>query len=117
MPAVKALTSGRYLSQDDRLTIADLRLVGAGVRQIARELVRAPSTISRELRRNCGRGVGPFRPHAAQKDADARTLSPKPGKPENVALVSAVEARLVKNGSSQQISQNMMRAFAGWQEM
>jgi transposase len=44
--------SGRCLSFAEREEIALLRAQGAGVRQIARELGRAPSTISRELRRN-----------------------------------------------------------------
>jgi len=44
--------SGRYLSFAEREEIAVLRAQGVGVRQIARRLGRAPSTISRELRRN-----------------------------------------------------------------
>ena len=44
--------SARYLSQDERIEIADLRLAGLSTRQIADQLGRAPSTISRELRRN-----------------------------------------------------------------
>ncbi len=42
-------TSGRYLSFSEREEIALLRARGAGVREIARRLRRAPSTISREL--------------------------------------------------------------------
>lgn len=117
VPALKVVGSGRYLNQNDRLTIADLRLAGAGVRQIAREIGRAPSTISRELRRNSGRSVGPYRPHAAQKHADALALRPKPGKLEDRVLAAAVEARLVRNWSPQQISQDLQRAFAGREEM
>ena len=44
--------SQRYLSEDDRVAIADLRGAGAGVRAIAGRLGRSPSTVSRELRRN-----------------------------------------------------------------
>jgi hypothetical protein len=40
------------MSLPERLQIADLRLAGKGVREIALELGRAPSTISRELGRN-----------------------------------------------------------------
>lgn len=40
VPVLKVMASGRYLSRDDRLTIVDLHLTGAGVRQIARELDR-----------------------------------------------------------------------------
>jgi IS30 family transposase len=41
--------SGRYLSFLEREEIAVMRAQGAGVRQVARALGRAPSTISREL--------------------------------------------------------------------
>jgi IS30 family transposase len=43
--------SVRYLSLDERIEIADLRHAGRSIRQIAGQLGRAPSTISRELRR------------------------------------------------------------------
>lgn len=44
--------SSRYLSMLERQRIATLRERGHGVREIARRLGRAPSTVSRELRRN-----------------------------------------------------------------
>ena len=44
--------SSRYLSLLERQHIATLYRQGLGVREIARELGRDPSTISRELRRN-----------------------------------------------------------------
>jgi lambda repressor-like predicted transcriptional regulator len=52
----------RYLSQDERIEIADLRRSGLSLRAIGDRLGRAPSTISRELRRNApaGRGYQPF---------------------------------------------------------
>ena len=53
MPSVTlAPLSGRYLSFAEREEIAILRARGCGVRQIARQLGRSPSTVSRELRRN-----------------------------------------------------------------
>lgn len=52
IPPVPRIGCGRYLSLPERLQIADLRLAGKGVRAIAVELGRAPSTISRELTRN-----------------------------------------------------------------
>lgn len=39
--------SARYLSQDERIEIADLRRAGLSMRAIADKLGRAPSTISR----------------------------------------------------------------------
>ena len=51
--------SVRFLSQDERIEVADLHRAGVSVRQIARRLGRAPSTISRELRRNASPAKGP----------------------------------------------------------
>jgi transposase, IS30 family len=60
--------SARFLSQDQRIEIADLRQAGLGVLQIAAELGRAPSTISRELRRNAT-SAGRYRPFEAHRRA------------------------------------------------
>src|SRR4051812_37343432 len=51
-PGLPATVSGRYLSFSEREDIALARAQGMGVREIARQLGRDPSTISRELRRN-----------------------------------------------------------------
>jgi hypothetical protein len=56
--------SERFLSEDDRVGIADLRSAGFGVRAIAAQLGRSPSTVSRELRRNRDPGSGQYRPSA-----------------------------------------------------
>src|SRR3990172_12670180 len=59
MPSVSLRPlSGRYLSFGEREEIALLRAGGAGVREIARRLRRAPSAISRELRRNAATRSG-----------------------------------------------------------
>lgn len=50
-PSSKLLL-GRYLSFAEREEIALWRVQGLGVREVARRLGRAASTISRELRRN-----------------------------------------------------------------
>src|SRR5680860_1156278 len=52
--------SGRYLSFAEREEIAILNATGCGVREIASELGRSPSTISRELRRNAATRSGSF---------------------------------------------------------
>ena len=44
--------SPRFLSEDERIKIADLHRAGHGVRDIAARTGRSPATISRELRRN-----------------------------------------------------------------
>lgn len=68
--------NNRYLSLIERERIFDLRKAGNGVREIARILGRAPSTISRELTRN-HTAAGPYGPLAAQRKATARRLRPK----------------------------------------
>ena len=50
--------SGRYLSFVEREEIAVLHARECGVREIARQLGRSPSTISRELRRNAATRSG-----------------------------------------------------------
>jgi hypothetical protein len=52
-PCLPFTVTSRYLSFTEREEIAILRAKGLGVREIARRLERAPSTISRELRRRC----------------------------------------------------------------
>ena len=58
MPIDLSPTTGRYLSFHEREEIAILRAQGAGIREIGRQLGRAPSTISRELRRNAATRCG-----------------------------------------------------------
>jgi IS30 family transposase len=68
--AVRQISS-RFLSQDERIEIVDLRQAGLNIRKIAEQLGRAPSTISRELRRNVIKGGG-YRPFEAHRRATAR---------------------------------------------
>src|SRR3954451_13152637 len=77
-PVELAEPSGRYLSLAEREELALARAAGHGVRQIARQLGRDASVISRELARNSGsRG---YRPVAAQGKAEARARRPKPSR-------------------------------------
>jgi IS30 family transposase len=98
MPTVTlAAPSGRYLSFAEREEIAILRVCGGGVREIARQLRRSPSTISRELRRNAATRSGAFayRATTAQWHADVRARRPKPAKlAVNAALRGYVQERL-----------------------
>ena len=61
----------RYLSLAERTTIADLHRAGVSVRDIADELGRAASTVSRELRRNAD-GRGRYLPATAQRLSSER---------------------------------------------
>jgi transposase, IS30 family len=64
--------AGRYLSPAERITIADLLRAGLSIRAIAAELGRAPSTVSREVRRNRDERRG-YLPHTAQQIARVRS--------------------------------------------
>jgi IS30 family transposase len=89
--------SGRYLSFAEREEVALLRARGHGVREVARRLGRAASTISRELRRNAAtRGGGlEYRATTAQWHAERSARRPKAAKlATNAALRSYVEERL-----------------------
>jgi transposase, IS30 family len=61
----------KQLSLEERCDIARLQAEGRSVRQMAAALDRPPSTISRELKRNSGRGVG-YKPSYAQQQTKAR---------------------------------------------
>ncbi|MGW5645779.1 IS30 family transposase [Saccharopolyspora sp. NPDC003752] len=107
----------RYLREEERIHIADRLREGAGIRTIAAELGRAPSTISREIRRNRHPG-GAYRPHAAQARANARRPRPKTGKiAGNADLHQAVQALLDKKLSPEQIVWKLRRDFPGRPDM
>jgi IS30 family transposase len=91
---------------DDRCAIAQLQAAGRSVRQIAAALDRAPSTISREVRRN--RSKTAYKPTFAQQQTQARRwtgsrLEREPG------LRRAVEQRLAKGWSPEQIAGRLAR--------
>lgn len=71
--------SGRYLSFTEREEIAVLHAQQVGVREIARRLGRAPSTISRELRRNAATRSGKlqYRATVAQWKSERAARRPK----------------------------------------
>src|SRR5215208_6748360 len=95
-PSARPL-SGRYLSFAEREEIALLRVQGYAVREIARRLGRAGSTISRELRRNAATRSGglEYRATTAQWHAERAARRPKQAKLVlNVALRAYVEERL-----------------------
>jgi IS30 family transposase len=85
------------LSLVEREQIALLRAQRQGVREIARQLARSASTISRELRRNAATRSGGFeyRPITAQWHADRAARRPKLAKlAVNAALRSYVQDHL-----------------------
>jgi IS30 family transposase len=66
--AVKTINP-RYLSQEERIEIAELRHAGLSIRQVAQQIGRAPSTVSRELRRVPAAGDSRYRPFKAHRHA------------------------------------------------
>ena len=122
--------SGRYLSIAEREEIFVGVERGESIRQIARRLQRAPSTIQRELRRNmrhqyrtrsqlrAPRGrprVLPwdYRPSVAQLWTEHRARRPKAAKlATHLELREHVQARLLKKLSPRQISVELKRLFA-----
>jgi len=89
--------SGRYLSFAEREEIAILHAQERGVCEIARQLGRCASTISRELRRNAATGAGgyDYRATTAQWHADRAARRPRPSKLAlNTGLRQYVQDRL-----------------------
>src|ERR1051325_7122576 len=97
----------KQLSLDDRCEIARLCGEGRSIRQIATALDLAPSTISRELKRNRGKTVG-YKPSYAQEQAKARRwvgsrLDREP------ALRRAVQECLAQGWSPEQVAGRLAR--------
>ena len=121
IPRKRPEPSGRYLSLEERLQIADLYLGGAGIRAIAVELDRSPATISRELRRNgsapTARRAGQYAPYAAQKQAELGGRRPKASKFDHLELADVVQSKLCVKWSPEQISLHLAETFPERAEM
>jgi IS30 family transposase len=116
--AAPSVVRGRFLNEDERVVIADRRRTGATLQQIAAELGRDRSTISRELRRNAHHISGDYRPHAAQRLAEARRPRPKTGKiAANPALRQVIQDGLDLRWSPEQIVRRLRRDFPERPEM
>ena len=103
--------SPRYLSEEERIRLADLRRDRRTIREIARLMGRAPSTISRELRRGCA-AAGRYHPFEAQRRAlgrrRVRRTSRLAGDP---VLREWVVAKLKARWSPEQIAIRLRRDF------
>ena len=106
-PRRRALAALRF---EEREEISRGIAVGRSIRQIAPGLGRAPSTVSREIRRNGGSQV--YRANRADRRARERALRPKPCR---LALYSAlrwrVAQKLALQWSPQQISGWLKQEF------
>jgi IS30 family transposase len=98
------------LSLAEREEISRALAVGDSLRAIAGRLDRSPSTISREVKANGGRGS--YRAHVADRAAWRRALRPKPGKLAGSDVLRwLVEAGLERRWSPQQIAGWLRRSF------
>jgi transposase len=105
--------SSRCLSLLERQRIATLRAQGLSMRAIAEGLGRAPSTISRELRRNTfGHNKGIYDADLAQARARQRVRRQRRGRLLVDALLrEQVQARLELEWSPEQIAAWLRRQF------
>ncbi|MCG6493232.1 IS30 family transposase [Kitasatospora sp. A2-31] len=107
--------TSRYLSETERIHIADRLREKATIRAIAAELGRSPSTVSREIRRNrtvLPKGGWYYRPHAAQRRADQRRPRPKPSKiGQSPELRDFIQDRLAIQWSPEQICRALREGF------
>jgi hypothetical protein len=94
----------------EREEISRAVVVGQSMRSIAASLGRAPSTISRELRRNGG--AGGYRASRAEQAAWDRTCRPKVCKlVQNRALAHLVASKLCREWSPEQIAGWLKRTY------
>jgi IS30 family transposase len=115
-PALEPVRSPLRLSLTEREEISRRLAGGESLRSIARRLTRSPSTISREVAANGGRGR--YRACRADKAAVRRMRRPKPSKLAVCPrLRAAVEAKLALRWSPQQISGWLIGEFPDDAEM
>jgi len=114
-PAVEPVNtaiSARFLTEQERVRIADLHRLGKSMRFIAAELGRAVSTISRELRRNRDPSDRGYLPHTAHRLAASRRQRPKTTRlAADPVLREFVDSLLGKRHSPEQISHELTVQF------
>ena len=104
--------SANSISMAEREDISRGLVAGLSIRSTASGLGRAPSTISREVSRNGGRGD--YRATQANKNAWDRAQRPKPCKlVRNRRLCQRVELKLRRKWSPEQIAGWLKREYPG----
>ncbi|MET8639339.1 helix-turn-helix domain-containing protein [Streptomyces sp. NPDC004680] len=116
-----ASAPSQYLSETERIHIADRLREQTSVRQIAAELGRSPSTISREIRRDrrpMPMGGWAYQPFHAHRRAERRRARPKHGKiGRNPELRDFIQDHLTMRWSPEQICQALWARFPDRPEM
>ena len=114
---VEKIIDRRYLSLIEREQLKDFHHSGMSIRQIAREMRRAPSTISREMKRNTVSTRG-YLPHTAHRLSVQRRARPRhPKLLSNAPLHAYVQAKLAKKWSPEQIRNRLIKDFPETPEM
>jgi IS30 family transposase len=110
--------SARFLSEQERVTIADGVRAGRSARSIAAGLGRSPSTVSRELAKNLDPATGSYYPFRAHRQAEHRRARHTPSKLARLPELGVfVRAGLDKHWSPEQISKALPGAFPDRLEM
>jgi IS30 family transposase len=103
------------LTLSEREEISRQVFAGCSIRSVAARLGRAPSTISREIKRNGGRGG--YRANLADQHAWDRARRPKPCKlTENRMLANMVASKLQLQWSPEQVAGWLKQLFTGYEE-
>jgi IS30 family transposase len=114
---VETPISSRYLSQDDRIEIADGLAAGEAVKDIADRIKKSYQTVYREIARN-RKPDGRYQPWYAHSQAYLRRRRPKPRRFDvDARLREAVAGKLDLHWSPQQISRWLRRRWPrrpGW---
>ena len=125
-PRVAVPASGRFLTLEDRETIALCRAAGWSNAAIGIKIGKHASTIGREVRRNSnkapkyGHSIELYRPSTADQRAQARARRPRPAKLRadvNPALHDHVQAKLGLKWSPEQIARTLPIEFPDRPEM
>ncbi len=103
--------NSRYLTQDDRIEIADGLAAGEPVKSIAARIGKSYQTIYREIARN-GKPGGRYQPWHAHGQAHLRRRRPRPRRVSiDDQLCAAIAGQLAKHWSPAQISRWLRRRW------
>ena len=105
--------SSRYLSQDDRIEIAEGLAAGQNVKAIAARIGKSYQSVYREIRRN-SKPDGRYQPWFAHGQAHLRRKRPKARRiASDERLQAAVAGKLAEHWSPAQISRWLRRRWPG----